>query len=239
MHDARRENQVAVTRRDRRRHHRNRLSVASEGDFAAVRNRQTRQTPLSAAFRWRRRTSTLRQAIRPTKRRRIRTFCPLHRSTWVETRRNHTGHEMVIAQVIRARSHTPTTWNGRRRMPHVRTRFPAAASARSMPAPRRSIFRTRGCGAQERYALFKMLQARADSDKAVRYCRDDLGMAVANSSRGQRRRTADRCRQRHRASAPKRLRSRVVVAVKVRNDAMPFGPASAFKPCLPQSWYRR
>ena len=209
--------------------------IASEGDFAAVheiakRAKNSVICGLSrAAFKDIDRCA---EAVKPAKRKRIHTFLstsPVHMKYKLQ-KEPHEVYEMVIAQVTRARSHTDDVeWSAEdaTRTEHdflcrcVEGAINAGATTINIPD-------TVGYTVpEEHFALFKMLLERVpNSDKAIFsvHCHDDLGMAVANSLAGVRAGarqiecTVNGIGER----AGNASLEEVVMAMKVRNDAMPF-----------------
>jgi 2-isopropylmalate synthase len=209
--------------------------IASEGDFAAVQEiaRRAKNSVICGLSRAAPKDiDRCAEAIKPAKRRRIHTFLstsPVHMK-WKLQKEPHEVYEMVIAQVTRARSHTDDVeWSAEdaTRTEHdflcrcVEAAINAGATTINIPD-------TVGYTVPEEYfALIKMIRDRVpNADKAVFsvHCHDDLGMAVANSLAGVRAGarqiecTVNGIGER----AGNASLEEVVMAMKVRNDAMPF-----------------
>ena len=209
--------------------------IASEGDFSAV--QEIAQRAKNAVICGLSRASPkdidrCAEAIRPAARKRIHTFLstsPVHMK-WKLQKEPHEVYEMVIAQVTRARSHTDDVeWSAEdaTRTEHdflcrcVEAAINAGATTINIPD-------TVGYTVPEEYfALFKMLHERVpNADKAVFsvHCHDDLGMAVANSLAGVRAGvrqiecTVNGIGER----AGNASLEEVVMAMRVRNDVMPY-----------------
>jgi 2-isopropylmalate synthase len=209
--------------------------IASEGDFAAVHEIAKRAKNAvicglsRAAFKDIDRCA---EAIKPAKRKRIHTFIstsPVHMKYKLQ-KEPHEVYEMVIGQVTRARSHTDDVeWSAEdaTRTEHdflcrcVEAAINAGATTINIPD-------TVGYSVPEEYfALFEMLRTRVpNADKAVfsTHCHDDLGMAVANSLAG----VKAGARQIECAvngigeRAGNASLEEVVLAMKVRNDVLPY-----------------
>jgi 2-isopropylmalate synthase len=209
--------------------------IASEGDFAAVHEIAKRAKNAvicglsRAAFKDIDRCA---EAIKPAKRKRIHTFIstsPVHMKYKLQ-KEPHEVYEMVIGQVTRARSHTDDVeWSAEdaTRTEHdflcrcVEAAINAGATTINIPD-------TVGYSVPEEYfALFEMLRTRVpNADKAVfsTHCHDDLGMAVANSLAG----VKAGARQIECAvngigeRAGNASLEEVVMAMKVRNDVLPY-----------------
>ncbi len=209
--------------------------IASEGDFAAVQEiaRRTKNAVVCglsrAAFKDIDRCA---EAIKPAKRGRIHTFLstsPVHMKYKLQ-KEPHEVFEMVVAQVTRARSHTDDVeWSAEdgTRTEHdflcrcVEAAIKAGATTINIPD-------TVGYTVPEEYAaLFRMVRERVpNSDKAIFsvHCHDDLGMAVANSLAGvnagvrQIECTVNGIGER----AGNASLEEVVMAMKVRNDVLPY-----------------
>src|SRR3977135_131732 len=209
--------------------------VASEGDFAAV-NEIAKRTKNSvvcglarAAFKD---IDSCTEAIRPAKRNRIHTFLstsPVHMKYKLQ-KEPHEVYEMVIAQVARARNHTDDVeWSSEdgTRTEHdflcrcVEAAINAGATTINIPD-------TVGYTVPEEYfAVFRMVRERVPNSDKARFsvhCHDDLGMAVANSLAGVRAGarqiecTVNGIGER----AGNASLEEVVMAMKVRNDVLPF-----------------
>src|SRR3954449_109332 len=209
--------------------------VASEGDFAAVNEiaKRTKNAVVCglsrAAFKDIDRCA---EAIKPAKRSRIHTFLstsPVHMKYKLQKEPQEV-YEMVIAQVTRARNHTDDVeWSSEdgTRTEHdflcrcVEAAINAGATTINIPD-------TVGYSVPEEYfALIKMVRDRVpNSDKAVFsvHCHNDLGMAVANSLAGvkagirQIECTINGIGER----AGNASLEEVVMAMKVRNDVLPY-----------------
>src|SRR5262249_44025238 len=172
------------------------------------------------------------EAIKPAKRKRIHTFIstsPLHMKYKLQ-KEPHEVYEMVVAQVTRARGHTDDVeWSAEdaTRTDHdflcrcVEAAINAGATTINIPD-------TVGYSVPEEYfAIFEMLRTRvpnADRARFSTHCHNDLGMAVANSLEGlkagarQIECTINGIGER----AGNAALEEVVMAMKVRNDVMPF-----------------
>src|SRR5512136_2895871 len=209
--------------------------IASEGDFAAVheiaqRSKKAVICGLSrAAFNDIDRCA---EAIKPAKRKRIHTFIstsPVHMKYKLQ-KEPHEVYEMVIGQVTRARKHTDDVeWSAEdaTRTEHdflcrcVEAAINAGATTINIPD-------TVGYTVPEEYfALIKMLRTRvpnADKARFSTHCHNDLGMAVANSLEGvkagarQIECTVNGIGER----AGNAALEEVVMAMKVRNDVLPY-----------------
>src|SRR5690242_13501544 len=209
--------------------------IASDGDFAAVqeiaqRSKKAVICGLSrAAFKDIDRCA---EAIKPAKRKRIHTFIstsPVHMKYKLQ-KEPHEVYEMVVAQVTRARGHTDDVeWSAEdaTRTEHdflcrcVEAAINAGATTINIPD-------TVGYTVPEEYfALIEMLRTRvpnADKARFSTHCHNDLGMAVANSLEGvkagarQIECTINGIGER----AGNASLEEVVMAMKVRNDVLPF-----------------
>ncbi len=209
--------------------------VASEGDFAAVheiakRARNAVICGLSrAAFKDIDRCA---EAIRPARRHRIHTFLstsPVHMKYKLQ-KEPHEVYEMVIAQVTRARNHTDDVeWSsedGTRTEQDFLCRCVEAAI--SAGATTINIPDTVGYTVPEEYfALIRMLLERVPNAAKARFsahCHDDLGMAVANSLAGVRAgiRQIECTINGIGERAGNAALEEVVMAMKVRNDVLPY-----------------
>ncbi len=209
--------------------------IASEGDFEAVREiaRRSKNAVICglsrAAFKDIDRCA---EAIRPAKRKRIHTFIstsPVHMKYKLQ-KAPHEVFEMVVAQVTRARKFTDDVeWSAEdaTRTEHdflcrcVDAAIKAGATTINIPD---TVGYTMP---EEYYALVEMLRARVPgADKAVfsTHCHNDLGMAVANSFAGvkagarQIECTINGIGER----AGNAALEEIVMAMKVRNDLLPF-----------------
>src|ERR1700716_454949 len=209
--------------------------VASEGDFAAVQEiaRRSKNAVICglsrASFKDIDRCA---EAIKPAKRGRIHTFLstsPVHMKYKLQKEPQEV-YEMVIAQVTRARNYTDDVeWSSEdgTRTEHdflcrcVEAAINAGATTINIPD-------TVGYTVPEEYfALFKMVRERVPNSDKARFsvhCHDDLGMAVANSLAGVRAGarqiecTVNGIGER----AGNASLEEVVMAMKVRNDVLPF-----------------
>src|ERR1700750_1661330 len=209
--------------------------IASEGDFAAVREIAQRAKNAvvcglaRAAFKDIDRCA---EAIKPAKKSRIHTFLstsPVHMKYKLQ-KEPHEVYEMVIAQVTRARGYTDDVeWScedGTRTEHDFLCRCVEAAI--KVGATTINIPDTVGYTVPEEYfALIKMVRERVpNSDKArfSAHCHDDLGMAVANSLAGVRAGirqiecTVNGIGER----AGNASLEEGVMAMKVRNDVLPY-----------------
>ncbi|MGN6570921.1 MAG: 2-isopropylmalate synthase [Pseudolabrys sp.] len=209
--------------------------IASEGDFAAVneiakRSKNAVICGLSrAAFKDIDRCA---EAIKPAKRKRIHTFLstsPVHMKYKLQ-KEPHEVYEMVIAQVTRARSHTDDVeWSSedgtRTEMDFLCRCVEAAIKAGATTI---NIPDTVGYTVPEEYfELFRTVRERVPNSDLARFsthCHNDLGMAVANSLAGvkagarQIECTINGIGER----AGNAALEEVVMAMKVRNDVLPF-----------------
>ena len=209
--------------------------IASEGDFAAV--HEIAKRAKNAVICGLSRASPkdidrCAEAIKPAKRKRIHTFLstsPVHMK-WKLQMEPEKVYEMVIAQVTRARNHTDDVeWSSE---DGTRTELDflcrCVEAAIKCGATTINIPDTVGYTVPEEYFnLFKTVRERVpNSDKAVFsvHCHDDLGMAVANSLAGVRAGarqiecTVNGIGER----AGNASFEEVVMAMRVRNDVMPF-----------------
>jgi 2-isopropylmalate synthase len=209
--------------------------IASEGDFAAV-NEIARRAKNSvicglsrAAFNDIDRCA---EAIKPAERKRIHTFLstsPVHMK-WKLQKEPHQVLDMVIAQVTRARNHVDDVeWSAE---DGTRTEFDflcrCVEEAIKAGATTINIPDTVGYTVPEEYfEMFRKVRENVpNSDKAVFsvHCHNDLGMAVANSLAGvkagarQIECTINGIGER----AGNAALEEVVMAMKVRNDVLPF-----------------
>src|SRR5471030_2481233 len=209
--------------------------IASDGDFAAVheiaiRSKNAVICGLSrAAFKDIDRCA---EAIKPAKQKRIHTFLstsPVHMKYKLQ-KEPHEVYEMVIAQVTRARSHTDDVeWSAE---DSTRTEFDflcrCVEAAIKAGATTINIPDTVGYTVPEEYfALMKRLREAVPNSDQARFsvhCHNDLGMAVANSLAGinagarQIECTVNGIGER----AGNTALEEVVMAMKVRNDVLPY-----------------
>src|SRR6201990_3638733 len=209
--------------------------IASEGDFAAVpeiakRSKNAVICGLSRASP--KDIDRCAEAIKPAKRNRIHTFLstsPVHMKYKLQ-KEPHEVYEMVIAQVTRARSYTDDVeWSSedgtRSELDFlcrcVQAAIKAAATTINIPD-------TVGYTVpDEYYNLFKTVRERGPNSDKARFsvhCHDDLGMAVATLLAGvsagarQIECTINGIGER----AGNASLEEVVMAMKVRNDVLPF-----------------
>ena len=209
--------------------------IASDGDFAAVheiakRAKNSVICGLSrAGFKDIDRCA---EAIKPAKRKRIHTFLstsPVHMKYKLQ-KEPHEVYEMVIAQVTRARGHTDDVeWSAE---DATRTEIDflcrCVEAAINAGATTINIPDTVGYTVpEEHFALFKTLRERVPNSDKARFsvhCHNDLGMAVANSLAGvkagarQIECTINGIGER----AGNTALEEVVMAMKTRNDVLPF-----------------
>src|SRR5579884_3806116 len=209
--------------------------IASEGDFAAV-NEIARRAKNAVICGLARAgfadIDRCAEAIKPARRKRIHTFIstsPVHMKYKLQ-KEPHEVYEMVIAQVTRARGYTDDVeWSAEdaTRTEHdflcrcVEAAINAGATTINIPD-------TVGYTVPEEYfALIRMLRERvpnADKARFSTHCHNDLGMAVANSLAGvkagarQIECTINGIGER----AGNAALEEVVMAMRVRNDVLPF-----------------
>jgi 2-isopropylmalate synthase len=209
--------------------------IASEGDFAAVNEiaKRTKNAVVCGLSRaGAKDIDRCAEAIKPARRGRIHTFLstsPVHMK-WKLQKEPHQVLDMVIAQVTRARNHVDDVeWSAEdgTRTEHdflcrcVEAAINAGATTINIPD-------TVGYTVPEEYAaLFKMVRERVPNSDKARFsvhCHDDLGMAVANSLAGvhggarQIECTINGIGER----AGNAALEEVVMAMRVRNDVMPY-----------------
>jgi 2-isopropylmalate synthase len=209
--------------------------IASEGDFDAVHEIAKRARNAVVCGLSRAAPNDIdrcAEAIRPAQRRRIHTFIstsPVHMK-WKLQVEPERVFEMVVAQVTRARNYTDDVeWSaedGTRTERDFLCRCVEAAI--NAGATTINIPDTVGYTVPEEYfALFRMLRERVPNSDKARFsvhCHNDLGMAVANSLAG----ILAGARQIECAvngigeRAGNAALEEVVMAMKVRNDVMPF-----------------
>ncbi|HEY8440184.1 MAG TPA: 2-isopropylmalate synthase [Xanthobacteraceae bacterium] len=209
--------------------------IASEGDFAAVHEIAKRSKRAVICGLSRAASNDIdrcAEAIRPARRSRIHTFIstsPVHMKYKLQ-KEPHEVYEMVIAQVTRARNYTEDVeWScedGTRTEHDFLCRCVEAAinaGARTINIPD-----TVGYTVPEEYfALISMLRERVPNAHKARFsahCHDDLGMAVANSLAGIRAgiRQVECTINGIGERAGNAALEEIVMALKVRNDAMPY-----------------
>jgi 2-isopropylmalate synthase len=209
--------------------------IASEGDFAAVQEiaRRTKNAVVCGLARaGSKDIDRCAEAIKPARRGRIHTFLstsPVHMK-WKLQKEPQQVYEMVIAQVTRARNHTDDVeWSSEdgTRTEHdflcrcVEAAINAGATTINIPD-------TVGYSTPEEYfELIRMVRERVPNSARARFsvhCHDDLGMAVANSLAGVRAGarqiecTVNGIGER----AGNAALEEVVMAMRVRNDVMPY-----------------
>src|SRR5262244_2493775 len=209
--------------------------IASEGDFQAVNEvaKRTKNAVVCGLARaGQKDIDRAGEAIRPARRGRIHTFIstsPVHMK-WKLQMEPEQVYEMVIASVTRARGYTDDVeWSCEdgTRTEHdflcrcVEAAIKAGATTINIPD-------TVGYTVPEEYFnLFKMVRERVPNSDKARFsvhCHDDLGMAVANSLAGvsagarQIECTVNGIGER----AGNASLEEVVMAMRVRNDVMPF-----------------
>jgi 2-isopropylmalate synthase len=209
--------------------------IASEGDFAAVHEiakRAKKAVIAGLARAGQKDIDRAGEAIKPAKRGRIHTFIstsPVHMK-WKLQMEPEQVYEMVIASVTRARGFTDDVeWSCEdgTRTEHdflcrcIEAAIKAGATTINIPD-------TVGYTVPEEYAaLFSMVRERVPNSDKARFsvhCHDDLGMAVANSLAGvvsgarQIECTINGIGER----AGNASLEEVVMAMKVRNDVLPF-----------------
>jgi 2-isopropylmalate synthase len=209
--------------------------IASEGDFQAVHEiaKRTKKAVVCGLSRaGQKDVDRCGEAIKPAQRGRIHTFIstsPVHMK-WKLQMEPEKVYEMVISSVTRARNYTDDVeWSCEdgTRSEHdflcrcIEAAINAGATTINVPD-------TVGYTVPEEYfKLIKMLRERVpNSDKArfSAHCHDDLGMAVANSLAGvqagirQIECTINGIGER----AGNAALEEVVMAMKVRNDVMPY-----------------
>jgi 2-isopropylmalate synthase len=209
--------------------------IASDGDFAAVNEiaKRAKNAVICGLSR-----ASLKdidrcaEAIKPAKRKRIHTFLstsPVHMKYKLQMQ-PHEVYEMVIAQVTRARSHTDDVeWSAE---DGTRTEFDflcrCVEAAINAGATTINIPDTVGYTIPEEYRrLFEMVRERVPNSDRARFsvhCHDDLGMAVANSIAGVQggARQIECCINGIGERAGNAALEEVVMAIKTRNDVLPF-----------------
>src|SRR5499433_3924646 len=209
--------------------------IASDGDFAAVQEIAQRSKKAvicglaRAAFKDIDRCA---EAIKPARRKRIHTFIstsPVHMKFKLQ-KELHEVYEMVIDQVTRARGYTDDVeWSAEDATRTERDFLCRCVEAAiNAGATTINIPDTVGYTVPEEYfALIEMLRTRvpnADKARFSTHCHNDLGMAVANSLEGvkagarQIECTINGIGER----AGNAALEEVVMAMKVRNDVLPF-----------------
>jgi 2-isopropylmalate synthase len=209
--------------------------IASQGDFEAVHEiaKRTKKAVVCGLSRaGQADIDRAAEAIKPAKRGRIHTFIstsPVHMK-WKLQLEPEKVFEMVVASVTRARNYTDDVeWSPEdgTRTEHdflcrcVEAAINAGATTINIPD-------TVGYTVPDEYfSLFKMVRERVPNSDKARFsvhCHDDLGMAVANSLAG------IRAGARQIECAVNGIGERagnasleeVVMAMRVRNDALPF-----------------
>src|SRR5579885_2079851 len=209
--------------------------IASEGDFLAVNEiaKRTRKAVVCGLSRaGQKDIDRCGEAIRPAERGRIHTFIstsPVHMK-WKLQMEPEQVFQMVISSVTRARNYTDDVeWSaedGTRTEHDFLCRCVEAAIAAG--ATTINIPDTVGYTVpEEYYALFKMLRERvpnADKARFSAHCHDDLGMAVANSLAAARAgvRQIECTINGIGERAGNAALEEVVMAMKVRNDVLPY-----------------
>ena len=209
--------------------------IASEGDFAAVHEiakRTKNATVCGLARAGQKDIDRAGEAIKPARHGRIHTFIstsPVHMK-WKLQMEPEKVYEMVIASVTRARGFTDDVeWSCEdgTRTEHdflcrcVEAAIKAGATTINVPD-------TVGYTVPEEYfALIRMLRERvpnADKARFSAHCHDDLGMAVANSLAGVRAgiRQIECTINGLGERAGNASLEEVVMAMKVRNDVLPY-----------------
>jgi 2-isopropylmalate synthase len=209
--------------------------IASEGDFNAVHEiaKRTKNAVVCglsrAAFKDIDRCA---EAIKPAKRSRIHTFIstsPVHMK-WKLQMEPEKVYEMVIAQVARARNHTDDVeWSCE---DGTRTErdflFRCVEAAINAGATTINVPDTVGYTVPDEYfALIKAIREHVPNSDKARFsvhCHDDLGMAVANSLAGVRAgaRQIECTINGIGERAGNASLEEVVMAMRVRNDVLPF-----------------
>jgi 2-isopropylmalate synthase len=209
--------------------------IASDGDFAAVHEiakRAKKAVICGLARAALKDIDCCAEAIKPAERRRIHTFLstsPVHMKYKLQ-KEPHEVYEMVIAQVTRARNYTDDVeWSSE---DGTRTEFDflcrCVEAAIKAGATTINIPDTVGYTVPDEYfSLIQRLRERVPNSDAARFsvhCHNDLGMAVANSLAGvhagarQIECTINGIGER----AGNAALEEVVMAMKVRNDVMPY-----------------
>src|SRR5438552_3535628 len=209
--------------------------IASDGDFAAVQEvaRRAKNAVICGLSRASPKDiDRCAEAIRPARRNRIHTFIstsPVHMKYKLQ-KEPHEVYEMVVAQVTRARGFTDDVeWScedGTRTEQDFLCRCVEAAI--NAGATTINIPDTVGYTVPEDYfALIKMVRDRVPNSDRARFsahCHDDLGMAVANSLAGVRAgiRQIECTINGIGERAGNASLEEVVMAMKVRNDVLPY-----------------
>ncbi|EJW13172.1 2-isopropylmalate synthase [Rhodovulum sp. PH10] len=209
--------------------------IASEGDFHAVHEiaQRTKNAVVCGLSRAAPKDiDRCAEAIRPAKRGRIHTFIstsPVHMKYKLQMEPEQV-YEMVVQQVTRARNHTDDVeWScedGTRTEHDFLCRCVEAAikaGATTINIPDTVGYTT----PEEYFALFQMVRERVPNSDQARFsvhCHDDLGMAVANSLAGVRggARQIECTINGIGERAGNAALEEVVMALKVRHDAMPY-----------------
>ncbi len=209
--------------------------IASEGDFAAVQEiaRRSKNAVICGLSRAAPKDiDRCAEAIKPARRKRIHTFLstsPVHMKYKLQ-KEPHEVYEMVIAQVTRARSHTDDVeWSAE---DGTRTEFDflcrCVEAAINAGATTINIPDTVGYTVPAEYrSLFERVRAAVPNSDKARFsvhCHDDLGMAVANSLAGVEggARQIECCINGIGERAGNAALEEVVMAIKTRNDVLPF-----------------
>ncbi len=209
--------------------------IASDGDFNAVHEiaKRTKKAVVCGLSRaGHKDIDRAGEAIKPARRGRIHTFIstsPVHMK-WKLQMEPAQVYEMVISSVTRARNHTDDVeWSCE---DGTRTEhdflFRCVEAAINAGATTINVPDTVGYTVPEEYfALINMLREQVpNSDRAIFsvHCHDDLGMAVANSLAGVRAgaRQIECTINGIGERAGNAALEEVVMAMKVRNDVLPF-----------------
>jgi 2-isopropylmalate synthase len=209
--------------------------IASDGDFAAVHEiaKRTKKAVVCGLSRaGAKDIDRAAEAIKPARRGRIHTFLstsPVHMK-WKLQMTPEQVFELVVAQVTRARNHTDDVeWSAEdaTRTEHdflcrcIEAAIKAGATTINLPD-------TVGYAVPDEYHdLFKMVMERVPNSDQARFsvhCHNDLGMAVANSLAGVRAgaRQIEVAMNGIGERAGNTALEEVVMAINVRNDAMPY-----------------
>ena len=209
--------------------------IASEGDFAAVHEiaKRAKKAVICGLSRaGLKDIDRCAEAIKPAKRSRIHTFIstsPVH-IKWKLQMTPEQVFELVVQQVTRARNYTDDVeWSAedgtRTEIDYLCRCVEAAIKAGATTI---NIPDTVGYTVPEEYfAMFRTVQERVPNSDKARFsvhCHNDLGMAVANSLAG----VKAGCRQIECTingigeRAGNAALEEVVMAMKVRNDVLPF-----------------
>ncbi|MGH6725466.1 MAG: 2-isopropylmalate synthase [Pseudolabrys sp.] len=209
--------------------------IASDGDFAAVHEiaKRAKNAVICGLSRAGiKDIDRCAEAIKPAKRKRIHTFIstsPVHMKYKLQ-KEPHEVYEMVIAQVTRARGYTDDVEWSAEDATRTEQDFLCRCVEAAINAGATTINIPDTVGytvPEEHFALFKMLRERVPNSDKARFsvhCHNDLGMAVANSLAGvkagarQIECTINGIGER----AGNTALEEVVMAMKTRNDVLPF-----------------